>query len=113
LGVAPQLAKSGGTEVAIEGQCIRDVFSAHDSETRGGERQGLPLHLVDETVAMVHALAGEFRTRCADAACFGAAKRITLAMLDERVDISDPAAVARWIAGFNQRDEVARHSVVG
>jgi hypothetical protein len=34
-------------------------------------------------------------------------------MLDEGVDISDPNAVERWIAGFNRRDEVTRRAIVG
>jgi hypothetical protein len=78
-----------------------------------GDHRSLPRHLVDETVAMIHVLADEFRSRSEDPQAFGMAKRITMAMRDEGVDISDPNAVERWIAGFNRRDEVSRRAIVG
>lgn len=55
---------------------------------------------------MIHVLADEFRTRNEDPQAFGMAKRIAMAMRDEGVDISDPTAVERWIAGVNGRDEL-------
>jgi len=62
---------------------------------------------------MIHVLADGFRSRSEDPQAFGMAKRITMAMRDEGVDISDPIAVDRWIAGFNRRDELTRSAIVG
>jgi hypothetical protein len=78
-----------------------------------GDRRDLPTHLVNETVAMIRVLADEFRARNEDPQAFGTAKRVTMAMRDEGVDISDPNAVERWIVGFNQRDELTRRAIVG
>jgi hypothetical protein len=101
-------------KVTADKATIRRVPAVLEAWVRfAGDHRSLPSHLVDETVAMIHVLADEFLSRTEDPQAFGMAKRITTAMLDEGVDISDPNAVERWIAGFNRRDEVTRRAIVG
>jgi hypothetical protein len=101
-------------KVTAEKATIRRVPAVLEAWVRfAGDRRNLPTQLVDETVAMIHVLADEFRARNEDPQAFGMAKRITMAMRDEGVDVSDHDAVERWIAGFNQRDELNRSAIVG
>jgi len=75
-----------------------------------GSLSGDPL---DELEAACDQLHSEFRERSASPESWGLAKSMTMQMLAESVDLSEPAAVDAWIADFNSRPRADRDAVVG
>ncbi|HXF73710.1 MAG TPA: hypothetical protein VNO79_14010, partial [Actinomycetota bacterium] len=68
-----------------------------------GRRAGLAEHLIAETTRAVDRFRWGFAEAMADPRRFGPAKAMVAAMLAEGVDVRDPAAVQRWVEGFNRR----------
>lgn len=68
-----------------------------------GRRAGIPEHLIAETCRAVDRFRWEFADGMRDRRRFGPAKAMFTAMLAEGVDVSDPAAVQRWVDDFNAR----------
>lgn len=66
-----------------------------------GRRKGLPESLVGETVAAIDGFEPDYLAAMADPGRGGPASEIVTAMLRDGVDLHDPAAVQRWIAGYN------------
>ncbi|MBI3746886.1 MAG: hypothetical protein HY264_10285 [Chloroflexi bacterium] len=66
-------------------------------------RRGLAERWIVETEEAVDEFAPAFRRAITDADQFGPAKRITNQMLADGVDLTDPAAIQRWIDLYNAR----------
>ena len=65
-------------------------------------KRGLEERWIVETQAAVDERAREFRSAMTDADQFGPAKQVVNDMLADGIDLSDPAAVERWIEAYNE-----------
>lgn len=68
---------------------------------------------VEDLHAALDEIAEELPDAMADTTEFGIAKTLALAMAGDGVDITDAAAVERWIDDFNSSDPEARHALFG
>lgn len=66
-------------------------------------KRGLAERWIVETEEAVDEFAPAFRRAITDVDQFGPAKRLTNQMLADGVDLTDPAAIERWIDAFNAR----------
>jgi hypothetical protein len=68
-----------------------------------GRRRGVPDELVREAAAAVEAYRGEMLEAVTDPASWGPAKLFATAATEAGVDLSDPAAVERFVEEYNRR----------
>ncbi len=76
-------------------------------------KRGLEERWIAETERAVGRFAKEFRRAMTDSADFGPAKALATAMLADKVDFLDQAAVDRWINEFNARPLAERDQLLG
>jgi len=67
------------------------------------DRRGLEERWIIETQAAVDEHARGFRSAMTDTDRFGPAKQVVNVMLADGIDLSDPAAMERWIRDYNER----------
>ncbi|MGH2726933.1 MAG: hypothetical protein ACRDKS_08135 [Actinomycetota bacterium] len=77
------------------------------------KRRGLPHPLIEEPMAAIDPLMSEFRKLATDHSSFGPAKAIAAAMMADGIDMSDQAAIDRWITEFNERPFNERDELFG
>lgn len=78
-----------------------------------GERRGTPSAGIEATVEAVGTFADEFANAMADDEYAGPAKAIAQAMAADGIDVTDQAAIERWIIDFNESPKGERDSVLG
>lgn len=76
-------------------------------------KRGLEERWIVETEEAVNRFAKEFRVAMTDPSQFGPAKGLANAMLADRVDVLDQAAIDRWVDAFNQRPFAERNELLG
>jgi hypothetical protein len=77
-----------------------------------GERDMLP-PAAEKLARRAVALSDAFAQRASDPTRRGPSGALLEAMLDEGVDLSDPAAVEAWMTGFNERPLAERDAILG
>jgi len=77
-----------------------------------GRRRGLSDEAMEATETNLDEFVPEFLEASSDPARFGPAKAIALAMQADDVDLTDQAAVGRWIEAYNSRPQAEREAVL-
>lgn len=75
-------------------------------------KRGLEERWIAETEHAVARFEGPFRQAMTDQGEFGPAKVLGHAMLADGVDLTDQAAIDRWIDGFNARPLAERDALL-
>lgn len=78
-----------------------------------GEQRGFDGRLVGELLGAVAEFEGAYRDAISDPSQFGPAKSVAAQMLADGVDLTDDAAVQRWIDDFNARPFDEREAATG
>jgi hypothetical protein len=104
---APRKLVTPDSDVDAFLDSVRDVLAYL------GERGFIHGRRAEKLIGAAAALSAPFSRANADRARWSPSKAIVTGMLDDGVDITDRAAVAAWIAGFNELPVEERDAVLG